>query len=345
MGIIRDTLKRQINDNNRQQSNDTTATIIEYNTVLNVAKIHFINPNSGETMYRENVSLSNTLGGVIGSGIYPGQTCTITFINNNVYAPVITGLTGSNYASKTCTDQGAYIVDTNLLSLGKPEITPMTKDWIEEENINSTKYNNDLGDYTNVDTANVMHEILNTLDKYKDTEQGITNLATKSTVKLKENGDIDLFVTNNIGIRICPGNKTIEFYGMKFLFNGTEIKDFTIQDGDNPTTNNTDNSSSEVENLNVSDIMKITEILKLFDKIDGDVEELKLCIKYTTDLTGNALSALSLKIKEYESFKERFNNNLNTTSSTFIQDTYNALISYDKLFSKELSDAADILEV
>ena len=136
----------------------------------------------------------------------------------------------------------------------------MTKDWVEEGNINSTKYNNDLGDYTNVDTANVMHEILNTLDKYKDTEQGITNLATKSTVKLKENGDIDLFVTNNIGIRICPGNKTIEFYGMKFLFNGTEIKDFAIQDGDNPTTNNTDKPSSEVENLNVSDIMKITEI-------------------------------------------------------------------------------------
>lgn len=223
MGIIRDTLKRQINDNNRQQSNDTTATIIEYNATLNVAKIQFINPNSGTLMYRENVSLANTLGGVTGSGIFPGQTCTITFLGNNIYTPIITGLTGSNYANKTCADQGAYIVDTDILVVEEPSaIVPMMNNWIEEDNTSAGKYNNDLGDYTNVDATVLIHEILNTLDKYKDTEQGITSLSTKSTIKFKDNGDVDIFVGNNIGIRISKIDKSISLYG-KFKVNGQEI--------------------------------------------------------------------------------------------------------------------------
>jgi hypothetical protein len=223
MGIIRETLKKQINDNNRQQFNDTTATIVEYNAMHNTAKIRFINPNDGNEMYRENVSLANTLGGVTGSGIFPGQTCTITFIGNNVYAPVITGLTESNYANKTCSDQGAYIVDSNILIAKKPDtITPMINNWIEENNTSITKYNNDLGDYTNVDAATFIHELLNTLDKYKDTEQGITSLATKSTIKFKDNGDVDIFVGNNIGIRISKKDQSINIYG-KLKVNGREL--------------------------------------------------------------------------------------------------------------------------
>lgn len=222
MGIIKDSLKKQINDNNRQQFNDTTATIIEYNNVLNTAKIRYLNPNGEGVLYRDNVSIANTLGGVTGSGIYPGQTCTITFIKNNVHMPVITGLTGSNYANKTCTDQGAYLVDSGIASVEKPKITPMIENWIEESNKNATKYINDLGDYSDVDTSEILHEILNTLDKYKADEQGITNLTTKSTVKFKENGDIDIFVANNIGIRISKADKSISLYGT-IKANGQEI--------------------------------------------------------------------------------------------------------------------------
>lgn len=231
MGIIKNKLQEQIKANNKHQFNDTTATIIDYNIVLNTAKIRFRNPNGEGYLFRDNVSISNTLGGVTGAGIFPGQSCSITFVNNNIHAPIITGLIGTNYTNKTCSDQGAYIVDTNVLSYEKPsEIKPMINNWIEENNTNTTKYNNDLGNYTGTDVSESIHEMLNTLDKYKTTEQGITNLKTKSTMKFKDNGDIDIFVANNIGIRICPNNKTIEFYGMKFLFNGTEIKDYTMKE-------------------------------------------------------------------------------------------------------------------
>jgi len=222
MGIVRDRLKQQIEENNRQQSNDTTATIIEYNMVLNTAKIRYLNPNGEGFLYRDNVSIANTLGGLTGAGIYPGQTCAITFIKNNIYNPIITGLTSNNYALKTCTDQGAYIIDSGILSIEKPgSITSMTSNWLEEENVNYGKYINDLGDYSQIDSSEVIHEVLSTLDKYKEAEQGITNLSTKSTIKLKENGDIDIFVANSVGIRISPETKTVSLYGTLQVNNQT----------------------------------------------------------------------------------------------------------------------------
>ena len=51
---------------------------------------------------------------------------------------------------------------------------------------------------------------------------GITNIKNNSTVKFKDNGDIDIFVNNNTGIRISPNYKSIEVYG-NFKINGKEI--------------------------------------------------------------------------------------------------------------------------
>lgn len=309
MGIIKNTLQKQINNNNKQQFNDTTATIIEYNIVLNTAKIKFANPNGEGYLFRSNVPVSDTLGGVTGSGIYPGQACTITFIKNNMYSPVITGLVGTNYANKTCSDQGAYIVDATVSLCTKPEkIKPMITTWIEESNTNTIKYNNDLGDYTSTDTSEFIHEVLNTLDKYKTTEQGVTNLKTKSTIKLKENGDIDLFVSNNIGLRISPNNKTLEFYGMDFLFNGTKIEDYIIKN----------KSSQVIENITIPDIIKITEIQSMFNTIDNLIE--------------------GLDNTEYITLKNQYYNEINNMTSNFISNTYNKLLKISKELRGENND-------
>lgn len=223
MGIIKDTLKKQIDENNKIQFNDTTATVVEYNPVLNVASIRFRNPNGEGTFYRENVSIANTLGGLTGAGIFPGQPCTITFLNNNVYTPVITGFINSQYANKTSSDQGAYLIDSAIMNINKPkQISPMIQNWVDISNTDASKYKNQIHDYTNTDSANLLHNLLNSLNKFKNTEQGITNLHTKSTIKLKENGDIDIFIANNIGIRISKVDKSINLYG-KVKINGQEI--------------------------------------------------------------------------------------------------------------------------
>lgn len=214
MGQIKEALKRQLNEYDRQEFYGTSATILSYDKVNNVATIRFVNPNNGDTMLRQNVPLCITMGGLTGGCITYGQQCMVTFVNNNIFSPVITGITESLYNEKTCDDQGAYIVDSYILSCEKPEnITPMSDSWIDYSNEDVFKYNNDLTVHRQVDAAAEVYDIMNTVNKYKDSEQGITNLYNKSTIKTKENGDIDIFAENNIGIRISPLSKRINIYG------------------------------------------------------------------------------------------------------------------------------------
>ena len=51
---------------------------------------------------------------------------------------------------------------------------------IDENNQNESKYNNDFGEYQNIDVTTETMDILTKLDKYSNTEQGITNLETKN---------------------------------------------------------------------------------------------------------------------------------------------------------------------
>lgn len=214
MGAIRETLKKQLNEHGMQEFYGTSATILFYDKVNNVASIEFINPNNGDQMYRENVPLCITMGGLTGGCISYGQKCMITFVNNNIFSPVITGIVESLYNEKTCDDQGAYIVDSYILSCEKPsDIIPMSDSWIDYSNEDISKYTNEVSIFQNIDAAAEVYNIINTLNKYKDSEQGMTNLYNKSTAKVKENGDIDLFASNNIGIRISPSSKKISIYG------------------------------------------------------------------------------------------------------------------------------------
>lgn len=223
MGIIKDKLNEQIDQKGKQKSYDTTGTILAYNNVTNTATVRFRNPHGEGTFRRENVPVVNTLGGLCGSGIYPGQQCSISFRSNNVHAPVITGILTNYYNEKTSADQGAYLVDETITLVQKPEeILPMSAGWLDEDNDNPYKYINDYSRYADKDINIDVYNMIRSIDKYSDKEQGITNLSTKSTVKLKENGDIDIFVANNIGIRISPKDKSISLHG-KFKINGKEI--------------------------------------------------------------------------------------------------------------------------
>ena len=225
MGVIRNTLQKQINNNNLTQYSNTTAVILSYDIVTNTAIIKFPDPNGDGFIRRENVTFANTLGAATGSGVYAGQTCTISFIGGNVWSPIITGLADNLYEAKTSSDQGAYIIGVDNDNIyTKPEnISPMMNDWIDEDNTNQYKYSNDLWDYTKSDTSQEVHEILQSLDKYTAEESGMTNLDTKSTVKLRDNGDIDIFVSHNVGIRKSNTDHNIYVYGKGLYFNNKKI--------------------------------------------------------------------------------------------------------------------------
>ena len=223
-GIIGQKLHNQIEDNNNVRYSDTIAEITYYDNIRNTASIRFANPNSGSIMTADNIAVKIEAGGFTKAALSIGQKCWISFIGNNLLCPVITNLCDDLYydnisSKKTNSDQGAYLVNNTINDIDISSIkiistilsTPiLINDYLNEDV--STKYSLVSKDYTNTESIIESRQILMQLDKYKASEEGITNVDTNSTIKFKENGDIDIFVNGNTGIRINPTNKNISFF-------------------------------------------------------------------------------------------------------------------------------------
>ena len=229
MGIIGNKLQQKIENNNNIRYSDTVAEITDYDNIKNTASVKFANPNNGSIMTADNIAVKINMGGLSQAALKIGQKCWISFIGNNLLCPVITNLCDDQYydniyAKKTNSDQGAYIVDSNInnIDINSIKITPMTDDYFNDSV--SSRYSLITKDYTDTEAIQEVRKIIMEIDKYKTSEDGITNIKNNSTVKFKDNGDIDIFVNNNTGIRISPNSKSIEVYG-SFKINGKEIGD------------------------------------------------------------------------------------------------------------------------
>jgi len=227
MGVIRDRLQQIIKNNNNIHYGDTVGEITYYDNVKNTASVKFANPNNGEIMTADNVTFKTNWGGLTQATPVVGQKCWISFITNSVLCPIITNLYddlyyNNVYSKKTNSDQGAYIIDSNIndLDIESIQITPMVNDYFNDSIMD--KYSTPIGDYVNTDAMLTVRKMLMEIDKYKASEDGITNIKNNSTVKFKDNGDIDIFVDNNTGIRISPNSKSIELYGT-FKINGKVV--------------------------------------------------------------------------------------------------------------------------
>ena len=274
MSLIKNSLQEQINNNNRVQFSDTTGTILEYDRTTETCKIKYLNPNGSGWLYRGNVTIANHAGGLASGSIFAGQKCSISFINSNVYNPVITGIPESYYVQRNCTDQGAYLADDEVWKVGTPEhIIAMNLDWINDTG-EISKYENDNARYTDIDVNQTSMDIITTLDKYDDTEVGLTNLKNKSTIKLRDNGDIDIFASANTGIRICNDTGNIKLYGNDI--------EFTESTGESEKT---DRSIST--QLKVAQIMKICLAYDIIKEVDGYVSVIEEDIQDSTELNGD----------------------------------------------------------
>ena len=229
MGIIGDKLQQKIENNNNIRYSDTVAEITEYDNIKNTASVKFVNPNNGSIMTADNIAVKINMGGLSQAALKIGQKCWISFIGNNLLCPVITNLCDDQYydniySKKTNSDQGAYIVDSNInnIDINSIKITPMIDDYFNDSV--SSRYSLITKDYTDTEAIQEVRKIIMEIDKYKTSEDGITNIKNNSTIKFKDNGDIDIFVNNNTGIRISPNSKSIEVYG-SFKINGKEIGD------------------------------------------------------------------------------------------------------------------------
>lgn len=209
-------LQEKIQQNTDMLFTSTTATILEYDHASNTASIKYMNPNGEGEVLRKNVQVCVPMGGITTAAPSPGTTCTVTFQANQIYAPIITGFADKSYAAtvyplKANTDEGAFVVSQSVNSLETESVktAPMVDDWFNKTPMNPDLCHEDM----DPDIGAEMFQMIYETDKYSSSDEGLTNIKTKSTVKTCENGDIEVFVSGNIGIRVSPSEKTVNIYG------------------------------------------------------------------------------------------------------------------------------------
>lgn len=335
--IVGKKIKEKIDKAQIQQYGEVTGVILDYDKLSNTATIRYPNPHGGGYLYREHASVTTSLGGITSDAIRPGQKCSISFINNNIRAPRVTGITDSLYLDKTNTDQGAYLVDRATLTVEKRNGLPMIDNWFDDSNENTGKYSTDYNDYTDTDVSGEVYNIINGIDKYKQDESGVTNLRHKTNVKHTENGDIEIFVSNNVGVRISTTDHKIYFYGKGIYLNDKELTCdgnhyVDIEQVESDSSTDTDDESI------LNDFERNVELINI------DVEELKMCIAYLKKITGaiSKYKTLETKIEKYEKIRDSYERGV--TPILDVISMNNEILALHAVFSKELKDAKKVVD-
>lgn len=250
MGVIGDKIQEKISYNERFTNGDVCGVITEVDTFRNTASIRFPNPTNGVVTNVDNVKLPVNVGGITESSVEPGQRCWITFLNGSPLKPIISSLSDelyydNIYSKKTNSDQGGFVVNEYINTIDLEEVdSPMSGDYFVDA---PTDIFSLVGrDYTDLDALEETKKSIIQLDKYKDTEDGVSNKKTSSTIKFKENGDIDTFVKANVGIRLSKFR--IHTYSLEMFNWGKNMTNNFTEDITNNSKNLTNNQEENITN-------------------------------------------------------------------------------------------------
>jgi hypothetical protein len=202
------------------------ATILEYDNSHNRAKIKFDDPRGSGFIELEDVPVQLGSGGVSSSGPFIDDEVWISFENKNIFSPKIVSLCDEQFNNKTKERfnhslQGAYLPEEEEnTDIDFDGFMPLYNDWIDNDN-------NDYSLYTDyiIDPIEEMNTVLNDCKYYSTSELGLTHPFNRSTIKIKDNGNIDIFIEDSQGIRINTIDKSINFFTINETHN---VSNWTI---------------------------------------------------------------------------------------------------------------------
>lgn len=212
MGIINNALNKKIKDNSIQKHGTGSGRILSYDRQSGTAEVMYRIAGGNGNMKANHVPVVISQCGTAGyDGITPGTKCMLSFINDNPYKPIVTGVYGSDYDDKTMPDAGSYIIDPDSLEGDRPEeLTPMSEDWIDKSPAVG-KYINEYSDFIDMDATEFAYTLMREAGHFKSNEFGMVNIGNGSGIKFKKNGEIDIFTANNNGIRLS--DKGLKIFG------------------------------------------------------------------------------------------------------------------------------------
>lgn len=221
MSTLKDSIMENIVKPHTNMSFGTVlAEVYNYDNITNRAKIAFKDPKGTGFIKLENVPIQLGSGGVHSAGPFVGDHVWVSFMNNSPLYPKIVALADEAYQVNTREKtkhvrKGAFIPDSicersdynnTIVSLNNK---PTIEDWFDYDNDDYGKYI----DYKEENALNTLISETSSSAYYNAEEPGITHPLNSSTIKVRNNGAIDIFVATNQGIRVDPVTKTINFIG------------------------------------------------------------------------------------------------------------------------------------
>ena len=261
MASLNKAIKNVIEPTQKEAVGMVVAQIIFYDNTTNRADVKYDDPSSGGVVTLTGVQVEIPSLGVASSGPFPGDQVYVCFLNNNPTLPRIIGRADGDYkyysrklyehsraGSQLSTSYGS-VTSSLVDAFTGSRPTPSYLNWISVGS-KSTKARNIA---INTFSASAFEEQSAEFANYELAEVGLTHPGTASTMKLYNNGVIDVFAVDDLGMRVDPTLSSLMFNSMDELHNSTNTaflvgSAFGISSGTYDCTSGsiTENSTSHV---------------------------------------------------------------------------------------------------
>lgn len=206
---FKDTLiNKVVKPHTSQMFSNSIGKVISYDEKHNRADV--LVSSSGSFTTLEGVPLQLSGRGIMTSKLQIDDLVYIQYNNGSVFQPKIVGFADEDYSNKT-REKSKHLRKGSLLSTFKErddELKPRVKSRIDN-NSDSFKH----FEYRELSAVDTLVDKVENIGYFNNQELGLFHPILSSLVKLKDNGDIDIFTGTNVGIRVNRKERTIEFFG------------------------------------------------------------------------------------------------------------------------------------
>lgn len=209
---IRDKIANEVvNPINKLNVAPTIGIVIKYYSNYNVADVQIKSPGGGSATELKGVPVCIPPKGFKQYSIKENDRVYIQFDNDSFFMPKIISLADESYEKETKLTykhnrKGSYITDNYE---NKKYEGAFLKKVINKENSKELKYinyrmNNSLAD---------LNKTLKNVGTFEEDDVAMYNPINSSIVKIDKEGNVSIFISTNVGIKLDTKDKKVKIYG------------------------------------------------------------------------------------------------------------------------------------
>lgn len=212
--MINKYLKETVKSESISKMSNATGHIIRVDDENNKADVFFPSFGNQQNGRRiDAIPICIAANGIHQSKFRKGDLVYVQFNSSTIFSPKIIAKADESYKNNTAKkevhlNKGSLLLKETKKIESEEEYIPSYKTWMTTDD-NYFKNN----DYKEKEAMLNIAKIIEEKGKFIGEDVGLFNPISSSIVKLKDNGDIDIFTNNDIGLRVNSKDKTVEIFG------------------------------------------------------------------------------------------------------------------------------------